>query len=253
MLGVLLVMGVKPVFAEVDPTGADPSRNAQLPPPIYQVGACNVLWFGFEAPGEVARLQSLGLIVSQTQNPADLNPGNLAAYDVLVIAYTGPGVIDGARATISAFVAAENGLLIHQPNTIGVIDYAPAGLGATVASFCWCGGCVIGLEQATIVGAGHPITATLLNPDLPGDFDSIASVDGSYTVLARNIACPANPSVAAGEFGAGRVVLETANCAATSLDPGSNRFWANVFEWLCIRPSTPTDHTPWGRLKVLYR
>jgi len=247
----LLLAQVATTFASVDPQGIDPQIHQQLPPPVIRLQPCNVLWFGNGGPNEIPRLTGLGLAITQTTNPADLNPVNLANYDVLVVAYTGPGVIGANQPAIAAFVSADNGLLIHQPNTIGAIDYAPAGFGVSIPDNCWCGGCA--QNDATIVNGAHPVTSGLGDADLSGDFDTAAGLGGSYTLLARNVTCVNNPSLAAGTFGTGRVVFETGNASPAAIDPGSDAYWAHLFEWLCIGATTPTNADTWGRLKVLYR
>ena len=250
----LLLAQVATTFASVNPQGFDPQMShQQMPPPVIQLQPCHVLWFGGDGPDEILRFTGLGLVITQTNNPADLNPANLAAYDVLVVAYTGPGVIGANQPAIAAFVAADNGLLIHQPNTAGAIDYAPAGFGLTIADICWCGICNTSMFDATIVNGAQPVTSGLVDADLAGDFDTAAGLGGSYTLLARNVNCPNNPSLAAGVFGTGRVVFETGNASPLAFDFGSDAYWAHLFEWLCIGSTTPTNADTWGRLKVLYR
>jgi hypothetical protein len=238
-------------FASVNPSGTGTEIHFQ-PAPVIQVGACRVLWFGSDNFAEVPRFQALGLSVTQTTNTADLSAGNLANYDVLIVAYTGPGSIGANQAAIANFVAADNGLLIHQPNIIGAIDYAPAGCGVTIVSECWCGDCNTTNFAGTIVNGAHPITSGLGDADLSGDFDNAANLGANYSVLARNTAC-ASPSLAAASFGTGRVVFETGNASPLAFDPGSDAYWARIFEYLCVGSQTPTFDPTWGRLKVLYR
>jgi len=250
LLALLCVSYVTAAYASTNSTGLSTQQQIQ-PHPVIQVGACRILWFGIAQDQELARLASIGIIPTQTTNPADINPANLANYDVLVVAYTGPGVIGANQAAIAAFVAADNGLLIHQPEHTGVIDYAPAGFGLEITDVCWCGGC--NLFGATIVNGAHPITSGLADADLSGDFDTAANLGGSYTLLATNATCTANPSLAAGTFGTGRVVFETGNASTLAFDPGSDAYWARIFEYLCVGSQTPTFDPTWGRLKVLYR
>jgi hypothetical protein len=104
-----------------------------------------------------------------------------------------------------------------------------------------------------IVNAAHPVTSGLADSDLSGDFDTVSGLGGGYTVLGVNAACVGNPSLAAGTFGTGRIVFETGNASPDALDPGSDLYWARVFEWLCAGTTTDTEHATWGSLKVLYR
>jgi len=253
LLATMMLSLVATVSASRNPTGLDPQFQHQSQPPVIRLQPCNVLYFGDDQFGNGARLAGLGLSITQTVNPADLNAANLAQYDVLVIAFTGPGVIAAHQADIAAFVAADNGLLIHQPNVAGAIDYAPAGFDVTISDICWCGGCITVQYNATIVNGAHPITSGLADTDLSGDFDQTSVLGGAYTVLAKNTICTDNPSLAAGTFGAGRVAYESGNASASAFVPGSDAYWAHLFEWLCIGATTPTNADSWGRLKVLYR
>jgi hypothetical protein len=249
-LGVLLLANVSTVSASPNPIGLDPQINHQVSPPVIQLQPCSVLWFGNDVEN-TSFLSRLGLSFTVTSNPADLSAANLANYDVLVIAYTGPGVIGAHQADIASFVSANNGLLIHQPNTVGALDYAPAGFGVTITDVCWCGTCAF--NDAEIVNGAHPITSGLTNADLSGDFDSASSLGAGYTLLARNTVCTNNAALAAGTFGTGRVAFETGFPAIASIDSGSDAYWARLFEWLCVGSQTPTAEPTWGRLKVLYR
>ena len=250
LLAMLLVTNVGIVSAARNPIGLDPQLTHQIAPSLIRLQPCNVLWFG-DDNGNVSYLARLGLSFTQTNNPADLSAANLANYDVLVIAFTGPGEIGAHQADIAGFVAANNGLLIHQPNELGVLDYAPAGFDVTITDQCWCGNC--GFNDAQIVNGAHPITSGLTDTDLPGDFDTAANLGAGYTLLARNVVCTNNPSLAAGGFGTGRVAFETGFAAVNSIDAGSDAFWARLIEWLCIGSQTPTTPDTWGRVKVLYR
>jgi hypothetical protein len=247
-------------FASTRSSGWDPQLTHQITPPsIIHVQPCTVLWFGEDIGDEIPRLTGLGLSITHTFNPADLSAANLANYNVLVIAHTGPGVIGGSQAAIEAFVSANHGLLIEQPNTVGVLDYAPTGFGVNIVDDCWCGGhadptsCLTLDYNGTIVNGAHPITSGLVDGDLSGDFDSAANLGGSYSVLAHNTVCTNNPSLAAGTLGTGRVVFETGLASNFAFVTGSDAYWARLFEWLCVGSQTPTADPTWGRLKVLYR
>src|SRR5262245_25027214 len=123
-----LTLGVCVMPASAEPTAASYDNTLNNPTPIVQGISCNVLWYSLDSRGEtIPRLTGLCCTFTQTQDPADLDASNLANYDVLVIAFTGPGVIGAKQPAISAFTSADNGLLIHQPDTEGALDYAPAG------------------------------------------------------------------------------------------------------------------------------
>jgi hypothetical protein len=119
-------------FASTRSSGWDPQLTHQITPPsIIHVQPCTVLWFGEDiGDGNPATHGTRSLDHPYVQ-PGDLSAANLANYNVLVIAHTGPGVIGGSQAAIEAFVSANHGLLIEQPNTVGVLDYAPTASAST--------------------------------------------------------------------------------------------------------------------------
>jgi hypothetical protein len=251
---ICLALGVGSAAAEFTSDGRDTQRAGAATPTGPGSAPCSVLWFTRNLiTDEIARLSGLGLLITTTANPADLNAVNLANYDVLVVAYAGGGVIGSAQPVIQAYVTSGHGLLIHQPNLSGSIDYAPAAFEVNVLSPWWCG--VVGgggVSAATIVDGSHAITTGLANADLSGDFDYVGPIGPGYTVLARNVGC-GSPALAAGTILNGRVVLETGNGSAASGDPGSNLYWSHVLNWLCTPQMTPAQRDTWGRVKLLYR
>ncbi len=253
LLACLLAM---PAHAAMLSTGIDTERSATTAPSPPPVNCdCNVLWFGGDSGNEIARLQSLGYLVTQTSDPAMLGASNLSQYRVLVVAYTGPGVIGAAQADIAAYVSGGHGLLIHQPNHVGAIDYAPPGFGVQIDHVYWCG--IDGgssFYNPTIVNPGHPITGGLADADLSGDFDLVGPYGPAYTVLARNLDCTnSTMALGAGSIGEGHVVFETGNMSPYSFRPGSDTYWGNVFRWLCASGAVPVQTKSWGALKSIYR
>lgn len=233
-------------------TGIDVNHRSANPPgqPTHPAVACNCLWFGTASTGEIARLNGLGLFVTQTFNPADLSVANLSNYQVLVVAYTGPGVIGAQQAAIQAFVTSGGALLVHQPDAVGVTDYTPAGFDVNIANVYWC---TAGTDYfGHIVNGAHPIMAGLADADLSGSFDLVGGIGPSYTVLAVNASC-LDPSVAAGTLGTGRVAFEDGNVSPAAFVPGSNLYWVNLFAWLCTGSPVPTHRHTWGELKTAYR
>ena len=249
-----LVIAPVSVRAERLSNGVDTDR-AGAPPPTDLAGSpCGVLWFTSNLiPDEISRLASLGIAITTTGSLANLSPANLSNYDVLVVEATGPGSIGSARGAIQAFVGSGHGLLIHQPNAPGTLDYTPAGFDVSVLSFWWCGvegGS--GNYLATIVDGSHPITTGLTDLDLSGDFDKAGPLGPGYSVLTRNSVC-GTPSLAAGNYSSGRVAFDTGLACPCSIDPGTNHYWAQLFSWLCAAPLTPARRETWGSLKVHYR
>ncbi len=251
---ICLVLGVGSAAADILSDGTDTRRADLAPPKGPSAAPCSVLWFTNPfGSNDAARLSGLGLFITVTTNPADLNAVNLANYDVLAIAYTGAGVIGAAQPVIQAYVASGHGLLIHQPSVEGSIDYAPAAFGVNILSLWWCGvSGGTGPFGAIIVNGAHPITTGLTDADLSGDFDEAGPIGPGYTVLAVNASC-GTPSLAAGTTLNGRVAFETGNASLGAADPGSNLYWSQLFSWLCTPQATPAQRPTWGRVKMLYR
>jgi hypothetical protein len=211
-------------------TGVDPGRTPDSPLPHRPATTCHVLWFGNGSGDEIARISGLGPIVTQTFNTADLSAANLANYNVLVVAYTPPGIIGGSQADIQSFVLTGGALLIHQPNADNaVLDYAPAGFGVTITAAGWCNYPDASSAQGHIVNGAHPITTGITDADLSGAFDLVGSIGPGYTVLAVNASC-LDPALAVGTLGSGRVVFEDGNANSGAFIPGSDNYWANVFD-----------------------
>jgi hypothetical protein len=145
-------------------------------------------------------------------------------------------------------VSSGHGLLIHQPNAAGTIDYAPPGFGVTILSEWWCGieggG---GSDVATIVDDTHPIVAGLVDGDVSGAFDFVGPVGSGYALLTRNSEC-GDPALLAGSFGAGHVAFEDGNASPGSDRPGGDAYWTQLFTWLgtCngTEPLTCDDDNP---------
>jgi len=239
--------------AKIFPSGVDSGRTPATSLPHVPASTCYVLWFGTDTGDEIARITGLGMVVTHTTNPADVNAGNLANYNVLVVAYTGAGVLGGNQADIQSFVNSGGALLIHQPNVSNaVLDYTPAGFGVAITSNAWCNFPDPGSAQGHIVTNAHPITSSLTDADLSGAFDLVGSIGPGYTLLAINAAC-LDPSLAACNFGSGRVVFEDGNVNTAAFIPGSDHYWSSVFDWLCNGNGTPTHPVTWGQLKSSYR
>jgi hypothetical protein len=238
-----------PVCRSILDTGIDTSKQ-QNSTTIPKVAGCSILWYSPATDAMPARIAGLGYSVTFTTNPADVNAANLANYQTLVVAFTAAGVLGPAQADIQNFVQAGHGLLIHQPNVAGITDYTPVGFAVNTANAFWCN--FPGTPFCAIVDGTHPVTAGLLNGDLSGAFDQVATLDVGYHVLATSIAC-AEPALAVGPFGSGRVAWEDGNGNPAAIIPGSDVYWSNLFLWLCTGAATPSQTSTWGRLRSFYR
>lgn len=246
----LLLSVAASAHADLSPTGRSAETPLAVTDDVSVLGGCRVLWYGIAQVGELSRLGSLGLTVTQTTNASALAIANLVNYEILVVSLMGPVYISFYQRDIQQFVGGGGGLMIHQPNMHGTIDYAPAGFEVTIESNVWCGG--LNDYVSTIVDSSHPITAGLTDADLAADFDRASSVGAGYTVLAVNAVCR-NPSLAAGNYASGRVVFETGMVSLNSAVPGSALYWTRVFDWLCAPGPVSTDAASWGDVKARYR
>lgn len=246
----LLLLAAAPAPGAILNTGNDTSKPAPAPRNNPTGPGCPVLWYGSVFSNEVTRFAGLGYSITTTLNPADLAFANLVNYSILVIAYTGPGVLAPEQTDIQTFVLAGHSLLIHQPNAAGLMDYTPAGFDVQINNAAWCN--FPANATATIVNAAHPITTGLADADLSGAFDFVGSLGPLFTVLTKSVAC-GDPALAAGTLGGGRVVFDDGFGATTATLPGTDSYWANMFFWLCTGGAVPAQHNTWGHLKTLYR
>lgn len=170
---------------------------------------------------------SLGIQITKTNKPQDLDRG--IAQRVLVVGFTGAGRLTAQQPIIEAFVKAGGGLLIHQPNVTGTVDYAPPGFEVTIASGYWCN--FPSDYRATIVAPTQYITEECWDDNLSAAGDSVEAVGSGYVTLAVSAVCR-DVALAAGTFGLGRVVFDTGNGGVVAMDRGSDLYWAKVFGWL---------------------
>ncbi len=250
LLPFLLAFAVAPAAAEILDTGVDTEKVVEAPTVISPAAVCPILWVrDGGADAEVERLRALGLDI-RIGGFAELNPEGLEPYGVVVVAYMQSGLLTQYRTALQDFVVSGGGLLIHQPNASGLLDYTPTGFDVTMISELWCSG---GTESGTtIVNEEHPLTAGLLPEDLSGDFDEVGALGPGFTVLAENSVC-GDPALAAGTLGLGRVVLETGNANLQSVDPGTEAYWDRLFGWLCTPGTIAVEPVSWGQTKAMYR
>ena len=132
-----------------DPAGAvgDPDRSAI-------VREEPILYFSWLQSGDFTRMINLGFNVSYTPIAANLNLDNLRNYAALIIFATPSGKITEYADDIEAFVDGGGSLFIHQPNKIGLVDYAPTGFEIEITNSYWC---PFG-AYATIIDHSHPLT-----------------------------------------------------------------------------------------------
>ena len=241
-------------LAEILSTGVDTER---VPAPLTvqsAPGNCPILWFrcGIDE-GEINRLRALGYdltIACETGLPP---LSELMNYGVIVIVYTGAGLLADRQSDLQTFVENGGGLFIHQPNHVGQLDYVPTGFEVSITSPIWC---PPDGYYAHIVDASHPVVAFCTDDDLSGALDGVGALGAGFHVLAVNPDC-GWPAVAVGTKGLGRVVLDTGNGAPVSIDPGSDQYWRNVLAWLCsagpVGVESNTSTSTWGIVKAGYR
>lgn len=240
---------VATVPAAVLDTGDDPSQPPALAASGGEPSPCRVAWFReepFESP-DIDRLRSLGHDVTRIV-ASQLALASLLDFDALVIAYTGTGLIAEYRDDIQAFVESGHGLLVHQPNHVGALDYCPIGFNVDILGTLWCdAGFAVRIEQPA-----HPLVAGLTEDDLSGAFDTVGALGPAWTVLATNAGC-GDPALAAGVAGAGRLLFETGNAGAQSLAPGSPTYWSAVLSFLCANGPVGTRAASFAAVKGSYR
>jgi len=214
-------------------------------------GGCSILWFRHFSgeDSERERLMEFGYDVTLTDREESLVIDNLMNYGILVIAYTPPGALTAQHGDILAYVSQGGGVLIHQPNATGIVDYAPPGFDVEILNPFWC---QVGGEFSEIVDGSHPITSGLANADLSGAFDDVGALGSGYSVLAKSTLCDV-PSLAVGTSGLGRVAFDTGNGSAQSASPGSEQYWDQLFGWLCTAGPISVKPSTWGSTKAAYR
>jgi hypothetical protein len=250
LLAALLLLATAPAFSAILNNGIDTSKPTPAQRNNPTGPGCPVLWYGQVIGDEVTRFAGLGYSITTTVNPADLTAANLSNYSILVIAYTGTGVLGPEQADIQNFVQTGHSLFVHQPNAAGLMDYTPVGFDVLITNPAWCN--FPSSPPATIVNAAHPITAGLADTDLSGAFDLVGALGPGFTLLTKSVVC-GDPALAAGTFGAGRVAFDDGNGATSAFIPGTDAYWASIFFWLCTGGAVPTQHNTWGHLKTLYR
>jgi hypothetical protein len=250
--GVGFAIGFIPVVAaaEILSTGEDTDK---VPDPIVVQSvttSCSILWFhraGSEA--ELDRLRALGYDITVVDGAPFLALSNLLNYGTVVIAYTGPELIADRQADLEAYVDQGGGLLVHQPNHVGAMDYMPHGFDLHINSSVWC---APGAYVAEIADATHPVTAGCTDADLSGAFDTVGAIGPSWRVLARNTTC-GDPALAVGVTGLGRVAFDTGNGNTECVIPGTELYWDHLFSWLCTPGPVAVEATSWGSVKASYR
>ena len=248
---IFLILPPGRATAEILPNGEDPQQQPfDFPVQSVVQSTCPILWYR-RAGGdsEIDRLEALGYDLTVVDAAPALAIANLVNYGALVIAYTGPGFLAGRQADIQAFVDQGGGVFIHQPNHAGVLDYTPLGFEVEIADPVWCAAFSY---NATIVQGTHPVTQGLTDADLSGAFDDVTSLGPAFTVLATNPDC-VDPALAVGTAGSGRVAFDTGNGNELSVDPGTEAYWDQLFDWLCTPGPISVAASSWGSVKAGYR
>lgn len=235
-----------------DHTGALPDAGSRVAASSVTQLACRALWYRLGLGDETERFASYGLNITFASSPAELGRADLSQYDLLIISQACPGQLNGARIAIQNFVAQGHGLLIHQLDCPGVMDFMPPGFEITIRDYYWCD--FPTSFQTHLTGVPHPIVAGLTDAQLAGAADWVGSLGTGFAVLGVNpdVGC-GDPALAAGSYGTGRIVFEDGNASSNSIWPGTNAYWLNVLNWLCPGTPVPTHRPTWGEVKTLYR
>ncbi|MBK9714255.1 MAG: hypothetical protein IPO81_23555 [Kouleothrix sp.] len=243
LLVMLAVSGIAPTLAApapptptVDPTGSLSGGSAGARPSgsTPQANDPSILCFTtktgtFDPCARVSALFStVTTIRSDTSFPADLTP-----YKVVYIGVDEGNVFSARASQLQSYVSGGGGLVVSQPNLVGNVGVFPPGFEMTVTSITWPEyPSPPGPVEFTRAGATHPILAGLTPADVSGNFDTIplSTLGPGWVVLAKSVSYP-NVALAAGVYGAGRLVFETGNPSAASIDPGSDSYLRQLIAW----------------------
>lgn len=247
----LTLMTTGAALAGIDSFGRD---EATAPPQINLPSRdCSILYFTDRSAGETeyAGLVGWGLVMDFSNNAADLNLDNLLNYDVLIMAFVGPDVLNAEQDTaVETFVDVGGSLYIHQPGAVGEILYGPPGFEITIEDVYWCQGPNQLYFSACLVDGSHPLTAGFTNDDLQGDYDLVGDIGPAYNLLAHNCVCE-DPALAVGYHGTGLVVFDTGNFFGA--ETPSAEYVENLFDYLCTGHVVSSERAAWGNIKSLYR
>jgi hypothetical protein len=243
-------------FAALDPFGFEPSlaENPLDSPTATARGEdCRILYF--KNPGNLSnlefdRLVALGLDITQSFDPAEFTLEYLLQFDALIIYGMGADSLDEQAGAIETFVAVGGSLLIHQPNDIGTLTYAPAGFEVTVLSNYWCTYPDGPSEFVCPVDPDHPLVSGFTSDEMGRATDYIGDLGSGYSLIAVGCDCD-DPALAAGQHGDGLVVFDTNNYGNAY---NSDAYILNFMEYLCAGPGpVATRSVSLDGLKVLYR
>lgn len=239
---VLSLMMMTPITYAADPSGKATSGVPAMPPipldnplsgykiAVPDAGTASLLKGGLEALGAKVDLIPLSSITSEM----------LSAYDVVWIACNGAGAVDAAGKSneILDYIASGGGLILTQPNEV----ITPMCLPYTwqIDNAEWKGWPSFSSPKAAvIVDPNHPLTIGLSVDDMPDCFDSVGTVDSSWTILAR--AQNGDPSFACASFIQGKVIVEMDAVYPLADITGDNPCLSDamvqrMIEWVSMKP-----------------
>ena len=137
--------------------------------------------------------------------------------------------LDTCAKALAGYIERGGGLVVFQPNPLTIYPpgaKCPPALAERGISGEYCTPGLLPLKATfynryeqfegvrNVAGTGHPITNGLTDEQMPYPADQLFSLDRRYTVLARG-AGSGSPSLAAGTWGRGRIVLVADNVYGT--------------------------------------
>jgi hypothetical protein len=186
-------------------------------------------------PGEVDRLNGIpGISATGTSNLNDINPTNLANFDVFYAGSEFEHLLDPKASVLQSFLSSGRGVVVGQANVTGPIDWLPSGLGAIVADIWY-------PDESSFVltpsGSVHPIFKGLNTPDFggrPADTIYIYDLNPAWDVLMVHSTDLDIVGMAAGTYGHGRILLWPDRYDSDMGQNPSDQFLKQAYEWVAI-------------------
>jgi hypothetical protein len=194
---------------------------------------------GSEPWGERAVLNAIdGITAFATTSVAVINPITLANYDVFYAATSFHNSLDVKADVLQDFLYNGGAIVVGQANSPGSINWLPPGLQASVADISYPSG---GFFALTDAGQTHPIFDGLQTDDFgdnPADTIYADSLGPGWEVLMVHSSDPEMVGMAAGSYGAGRILLWPDRYDSNiSVNP-SPEFIYQAYHWVSI-PAPP--------------
>lgn len=192
------------------------------------------------------RLTDLGYSI--TLIPPDSGLSAFEQYDVVYLPSSWADALNGNfdiveshSADYQDYVQAGGGLFIDQPNPYkqpsGTVT--PTLLPYPI-TFHVSGG--IDEWPPIIVNTSHEITRGLSESEMPAPADRMSSVDSQYEVLVVGRAS-GYPSLVIGQYGNGRILVQTANPSRDAFEPFSDEVYIRMVNWVGSRGGNSTTTT----------